>query len=100
MRLHPSGRCDDARRKRSVVLRLVFPLHQEQKSDLRLFSRQQLCPRAAICLRFYIGNVVHVDVYLLIFDISQPFPCCHVEPPKGLVVISASDTLRRGKNVR
>ena len=44
-------------------------------------------PRA-ICLRLDISNVVHVDVYLLIFDISQPFPSCHVEPPKGLAPLS------------
>ena len=39
-------------------------------------------PRPAICLRLDISNTVHVDVDLLIFDIRQPFPRCHVEPPK------------------
>ena len=37
-------------------------------------------PRPAICYRH--SNIVHVDVDLLIFDIRQPFPRCHVEPPK------------------
>ena len=58
-------------------------LYTKSKSPTFTYSpTDKMYPRAAICLRLYIGNVIHVDVYLLIFDISQPFPCCHVEPPK------------------
>ena len=57
------------RRKRPVVLFLVFPLPQEQKSDLRLFFRQRNVSRA-VSMRLYISNVIQVYIYFFIFNIS------------------------------